>query len=194
MSKVLVAASRFADAPGRVPDEESFENLFRCYSRRLWGFFRQRGLSPEECNDLTQETFLQVHRSLAAFEGRSSFETWLFHLAANVYRKELRRRGAQKRQGSEITWDRPGDPDPALCVWRDPGRELLGKERLRTLRRAMSELPTQLRRYLLLRVYQELSYAEIAVVMKVSIKTVKVQLFRARRKLAGILSGELDER
>jgi RNA polymerase sigma-70 factor (ECF subfamily) len=190
MNRVLTP--KFSEAR-TGPDVERFEELFQNYSRRLWGFFRQRGFNPEECKDLTQETFLQVYRGLSTFEGRSSFETWLFHVAANVYRKELRRRGARKRQGRDITWD--GAAHRAAEAGEGEGgprHELLDKERLEALKNAINELPAQMRRCMVLRVYQECSYADIAAVMKISIETVKVHLFRARQKLAGLLGGEVD--
>ena len=89
------------------------------------------------------------------------------------------------------------NPDTALAV---PGRQLdslLDEERWRALRAAVAELPEQMRDCLILRLYHQLSYREIAVIKKISIETVKAHLSRARKKLQeklpGFDPGDLEE-
>lgn len=169
--------------------EASFRFLFRSYHRSLQRFFAGKGLPADVCQDLTQETFFGVYRGLEAYEDRMRFEAWLFRLATNTYRKRLRDAGAAKRSGHEMQID--GATEEEIGLWEPPGQlqAVLHEERRQTLRRVIRELPEQMRKCLTLRLYHELSYREIAVVMKLKIDTVKAHLFQARRRLREKLEG-----
>ena len=168
--------------------ERSFRALFERFQRPLYRFFESRGFSPEECQDLTQETFLKVYRSIEKFRGDALWEHWLFRIAANTAVKALRHRTAAKRAGEVVSWEAdsvameidgssPGAEAPA------PLRRLLDKEREETLAQAIDGLPAQMRRCVRLRVFQDLDCKEIAEVLRISPSTVKVQLFKARKRL-----------
>jgi len=168
--------------------EEDFRRLFDLFYSRLHCFFARRGFSPQDCLDLTQETFLGIYRGIGTFRGEAQLETWLFKIATNAYRKRLRRGAAEKRDAQEVPLaagddaeeDRrsePPAPEPAAS------ETLLRKERAALLRAAIDKLPEQMRRCLLLRVYQEMQYREIATVLRLSPQTVKAHLFQARRRL-----------
>jgi RNA polymerase sigma-70 factor, ECF subfamily len=166
--------------------EEDFRRLFDLYSPRVHQFFLHRGFPPQDCLDLTQETFLGIYRGIGAFRRDSRFETWLFTIAANAYRKRLRARATAKRAARETGLeDGEGGGEIAIPAADGavPGEGLLRKERSRLLREAIEKLPAQMRRCLLLRVDQEMSYREIAEVLRLSPETVKVHLFQARRRL-----------
>lgn len=167
--------------------EREFERLFERYARPVSYFFAHRGFSPEECRDLTQETFLGVYRGMNGFRHDASVETWLFTIAANVWRNEVRSRTAGKREGRELPLEELAESSgtlPAdLCAAGDPLAGLIEDERAGLLREALGELPAQMRRCLLLRLDQQLKYREIAQILRVSIETVKSQLFQARERL-----------
>ncbi len=175
--------------------EEGFRLLFERYQRSVYGFFAKRGFAHEECHDLSQETFLGAYRGIGRYRQEARFETWLFQIAANVYRNTLRSRSAIKRAADEVSLDDalatgdaiPGDP-PLAPVFEEPLVDALKKERLAVLHAALGSLPRQMRRCVILRLDQDLSYREIADLLQVSIETVKTQLQRARRRLKGQLS------
>jgi RNA polymerase sigma-70 factor (ECF subfamily) len=165
------------DGTGR---EESFRLLFDRFYWPLFRFFERRGFTPEECQDLIQETFLRVHRGLDAFRGEARWEHWLFRIAANTAVKALRHRAATKRAGATVPWEETGAEGteaPAAL------RHLLGKEMKELLGQAVAGLPAQMQRCVRLRVFQDLDYDEIAELLQVSPSTVKVQLFKARKRL-----------
>jgi RNA polymerase sigma-70 factor (ECF subfamily) len=171
---------------------EAFRRLFDLYSPRLYHFFSRRGFPHSDCLDLTQETFLGIYKGIGAFRRDSSFETWLFKIATNAYRKRLRRGVAGKRDAPEVplegdTEEEGGAMAPlATLAATDlpaPGEEMLQRERSLILRQAIDRLPEQMRRCLVLRVDHEMAYKEIAVVLRLSPETVKVHLARARRRL-----------
>jgi RNA polymerase sigma-70 factor (ECF subfamily) len=169
--------------------EEVFRQLFERFYRPLRCFFSKRGWPREECEDLVQETFLRVHRKLAEFRGDSQLATWVFQIAANIYRNALRDRSAQKRDGQEISLDPPGGSESLglgdLLESEEPSvlDHLLDEEKREKLRQAIGCLPPQMRRCVELRVVAGLKYREIADVLRISIETVKAHLFQARQRL-----------
>lgn len=173
-------------------EDEEFRRLFeRCF-RPVYYFFLRRGFPDEDCRDLTQETFLRVYRGIARFRGDASLQTWLFQIAANLWRNQVRDRKAGKRGAKEVSLDgamEKGMPLPdhlSLVPGRAPSGPLadaLGHEEVRLMREALGKLPPQMRRCVLLRVDQNLKYREIASVMRISIDTVKSQISQARERL-----------
>jgi len=173
--------------------EECFRRLFDRYSSHLYGFFRKRGFPPDRCEDLVQDTFLAVHRGLAGFRREVPFRIWLFELAANAFRKELRRGSAQKRDGREEPLDAgDGDGEGEPTAEGEPPesrpaptavRRILGRERLRAIAAGLEEMPPRMRRCAVLGWYHGCSNREIAELLGISPQTVKVQQFRARKKL-----------
>jgi RNA polymerase sigma-70 factor (ECF subfamily) len=170
------------------PGESSYmctpEELFRRYERPVVAFFLHRGFSFEESRDLAQETFLRVFKNMGSFRGESAVETWLFQIAANLYKNTLRSLQTQKRDAQEV----PLESTEAIVVeWKSKEGDALGailsEERSQRLRAALKDLPPQMRQAVFLRVDGDLKYREIADVMHVSIETVKAHLYQARQHL-----------
>lgn len=181
-----------------ISTEENAQALFERYYPAVYRFFAQRGFSVEDCRDLTQDTFLGVYRGIGAFRSDARFETWLFAIAANVFWNRLRHKTAEKRSAKEVSLDRSTTDGEAPLAERLPeagGNEgssldrVLRNERHEILRQAIGSLPDQMRKCLVLRVYQDLRYREIAGVMRLSVETVKAHLFQARRRLKRQLAG-----
>lgn len=175
--------------PGR---EESYRLLFDRFYWPLFRFFEHRGFSTEECQDLIQETFLRVYRGIESFRGEARWEHWLFRIASNTASKAVRHRTAGKRAGQAVALEGEDvvDSPPAAAGGSPRGaeapaplRQLLGKEMRELLAQAVAGLPAQMRRCVRLRVFQDLDYDEIAEILQISPSTVKVQLFKARKRL-----------
>lgn len=178
--RVERAIQRFQSGGDR---EAAFRVLYETYFPALQRFFARKGLSPDDCLDLTQETFLGIYRGLEGYEHRQRFTAWLYRAAMTTYLKRLRAAATRKRAAVEISRDGMENPEATLAT---PGRQLdglLAEERRNALRAAVQELPEQMRDCLTLRLYHQLAYREIAVVKRLSIETVKAHLFRARQKL-----------
>lgn len=176
--------------------EENFRQIFLTYYRPVYAFFLRRGFPAEECYDLSQDTFLRVSKSLQTFRHESSFESWLFKIAANIYRNKLREQAALKREAQEVSLEELTDPAgaregsagaPLSSPESGPLTGMLEQERQRLLRSALESLPAQMRRCVLLRIDQDLRYREIADLLRVSIDTVKAHLYQARQQLKGKL-------
>ena len=182
--------------------EENFRRLFDLYYDKVLHFFAKRGFPAEDCRDLTQETFLGIFRGMGSFRGEAEFGTWIFKIASNIYRKRLRWGAAEKRKGTGVALDSLDDPDSAILGdglgaipdARDaPDRRALDTERSRLLRATIRTLPDQMRKCLVLRAHYDLKYREIAMVMRISIDTVKAHLFQARLRIKESLGDYIQD-
>ncbi len=163
--------------------EHSFRRIFEAHGQPLRRFFARKGLPPEVCRDLTQETFLCVFRGLATYRPQARFETWLYHIANTTYLKHLRSRTTAKRAGEEVSIERLAKTKSRLGVSGPQLDRMLAGEQRRALRRAVRALPERMRRCVELKIYRELRYREVADTLKVSIGTVKTHLYKARGRL-----------
>lgn len=195
--RALLQALQSAEDP-----DGAFRELFRRYYSRVKGFFRSRGFDPETCHDLSQETFLRVYRRRESFRGETSLASWIFTIAANLWRNELRRRQAEKRSGEEVSLDDPDTGEFAMphsagqqVPAADPGplRVALGREQVAALGEALEQLPPQMRRVMQMHYHHEHSVKEIAVVLKISESTVKVHLHQGRKQLRQALADRFGE-
>lgn len=172
--------------------EERFHEVFETWFEPVLRLFVRRGIPRDSARDLTQETFLRVYRGFERFRGEASLRTWIFHIAGNVWRNEVRRLRAEKREGWEVSLQALTESGPALpadCLFEGwggaPGAldEILADEKKRRLYTALDNLPARMRRCVLLRIHGNLKYREIAVLMGTSIETVKSQLSQAQGRL-----------
>lgn len=184
-----------------VDDQARFRALFDDYYRSVYRFFEKRGFTADECQDLAQDTFLRAHRGWARFRGEAQASTWLFQIAANTYVKEIKRRSAGKRTGTEVSLTAGTGHDYGLLLaetledagQHQPLEQLLDRERLSVVRDAVAALPDQMQRCVLLRVRQGLGNGEIATVLQLSPQTVKAHLFQARRRLKAALAAFAED-
>ena len=147
---------------------EAFEELFARYREPLYGFFRRRLESKERADDLTQETFLAVIRATTRYEPRALFRTYLYGIALKLLAAERR---SDKRKPPEAQPEAvEGTLDNSLWV-----------------RRALEQLEVSEREILMLREYEQLSYSEIAELLRLPLNTVRSRLFRARAALKDYL-------
>jgi RNA polymerase sigma-70 factor (ECF subfamily) len=152
----------------RRGSREAFEELFARYRDPLYGFFRRRLASTARAEELTQDTFLAVLRATVRYEPRSAVRSYLFGIAWNLVCSERRRAGRDVGPPAELVVD--GSAEASLWV-----REALGK------------LEESEREILMLREYEQLSYDEIAALLRVPVNTVRSRLFRARMAMRALL-------
>lgn len=181
----------------RVGVEVNSRRIFEAYYPWVRRFFGRLGYTPQDSEDLAQETFSQVFERLGSFRQDGAFKSWLFAVAANLHRNEYRRRHRDKRNAPEVSIDSAADadgspPDPASPE-ASPDRVFFERERHAALARAVEDLPPQMRHVITLRVDQDLKYREIAAVLQISVETVKAHLFQARQRLRTALGEDFVE-
>jgi RNA polymerase sigma-70 factor, ECF subfamily len=127
-----------------------------------------------EAEDMAQETFIRAHSRLESFDLERPFGPWIRRVAANVCLNRLEIYKATGKLDDERDADEDGRPEAVYEV----------RERSEQIRRALASLPAAYRAVIELRHYQEMSYDEIAVELKIPLSDVKSNLFRARKLLA----------
>lgn len=167
-------------------DEAAWEELVRVHTRRVYSIcYRFTGTS-EEAQDLTQDVFLRVFRTLKSFRaGEGTFSVWLNRLTRNLLIDHYRRT-RQDRQTDSLEEQLPAVEQSAHVDSRTDGL-LAGREASEQLQFALQKLSPELRETVILRDVEELEYREIAQVLGVPEGTVKSRLNRGRAELARIL-------
>lgn len=180
--------------------EDNFHWLFERHYAQILRFFRRKGFDPEDCRDLTQETFVSVYRGIRDLRQEEQFESWLFAIAHNVWCSAIESRTALKRSGITLSLDAGGETDDQLPLSSriasriaDPLTVTLEKEKVEKLHEALEQLPAQMRRCAQLRVIHDLPNAEIAALMGISVNTVKAHLHQAQKALRAQLSSYFEE-
>ncbi|MFN3303481.1 MAG: sigma-70 family RNA polymerase sigma factor [Roseateles sp.] len=162
----------------------AFEMLVIKYQRRVERLLARSVRDPADVADLCQETFLAAYRALSGFRGDAAFYTWLYRIAINAAKRHrARQRPADALDDGEGTLDTRATPSDDAT----PEALLAGRQLARSLDDAVQALADDLRRALLLREVDGLSYDEIAELMDCPPGTVRSRIFRAREAVAARL-------
>src|SRR5436305_6130471 len=160
---------------------EAFTELFHRYKQPVFGFFCRRVSDPANAEELTQETFFALIRAAARYEPRALFRTYLYAIGFKILRAH-RRKAAFR---ATFLGQRNSSPDPSR---RDATESGLW------VRRAVEKLDPLDREILMLREFEQLSYAEIADLLQLPLNTVRSRLFRARTALRNLLEPPAESR
>ncbi|MEM1211793.1 MAG: RNA polymerase sigma factor [Planctomycetota bacterium] len=191
-------------------DAQAWRAVVEAYSGRVFGLLLQRCKDRELAEELTQDTFVKLViqlRSDGGYEERGRFEPWLFRIAMNKLRDEMRRRG---RQASSMDMSPGGARDEAASGWAaaqaggrvegfgpkasaDPSAIVEGREEVDRLRDAIAGLPEADQEVLTLRHTAGLSFAEIAETLGQPLGTVLARAHRAVGKLRKVMEAEVPE-
>lgn len=160
----------------RRGEESAFTALVIKYRESIYRVARRMLGNHEDAADAAQEVFIRAHRALARFDGRSQLYTWLYRITVNLC-LDARSRIARMPliDDEDILRDQPAG--------QIIEEEAEGREVGRLVARAVSTLPPRQRAMVVLRLYQDLPYQEIARIMGCSEGTVKATMFAALRKL-----------
>ena len=166
-------------------DGNAFAPLVERHKRGIVNFVNALVRSPEEADDISQETFLRAYVHLKTFNPKlAKFSTWLYQIARNTARTHLmkeRRRPPTEDLYEDETLDQKL---PDLRQGAAPEARLLQSDDERTLRVALARIPEKMRAALVLRYFRHLEYQEIADTMKVSLGNVKTLIHRGKAALA----------
>jgi RNA polymerase sigma-70 factor (ECF subfamily) len=154
---------------------DAFGELFSRYKQPMFGFFRRRLRDPAQAEELTQETFLAILRASSHYEPSATFRTYLYAIGFNILRAHRRKAAFRAMFHGAEGEDREAEARNTMDadVW---------------LREAVNRLERIDREILLLREFEQLSYAEIAALLRLPLNTVRSRLFRARTALRDLLA------
>ncbi|PTX97666.1 RNA polymerase subunit sigma-24 [Verrucomicrobia bacterium LW23] len=175
-------------------DDHAFRLLVERHQNAVYGTILKMLGDPIEAEDIAQQVFIRVYRAAPQYQPSAQFRTWLFTIVRNLVFNEHRRRSRawffSIDQQPEEESDAPRFELPDT-VTKAADRDIMDREMMDSIDRAIRSLPEQQRIAVILRRYDEFSYEEIAEVMKVSVPSVKSLLFRARETLRVKLSSYL---
>lgn len=172
-------------------DPDALTTLVELYSPRVFGLLYRLTGSRDVAEDLMQETFLRMVRTIDQYVHVGKFEPWLFRIAANLARDHARR---VRRQGPPASWDSPGDDEPPPgaggTVEDGPDDQLLRQEACQRLVAGLNRLSPAEREVLMLRHFSGMSFRDIAEALGVPLGTALARAHRALRRLRAELEDE----
>ena len=176
-------------------DSRAFSCLVDRYQTRLLNFIYRTIGDRDRAEDLVQETFIRVYRHLHRFDQTKKFSTWVYTIAGNLAKNELRNRSRNPLvlfQSIKKNWEADHRP----LEWEDNTYrpdDLFRKRHLKSMvEHAVEQLPEHHRVVFVLREMQGKTYEEIAEITGVNLGTVKSRLNRARNNFAAVISPMLD--
>lgn len=180
----------------RDGDDGAFTELVRRYKTKIISTaYRVLG-DYAKAEDIAQETFLRVHRNADRYRSIAKFSTWIYTIALNVARNELRNT-KRKRLVSLDAFGSDGENEPTTYEIPDesapPDQEIENRELRAIFDEAIQKLPARYRTVFVLRDVDDLSYEEIAEILKVPKGTVKSRINRARQRFRELIEPVLGE-
>ncbi|HZS27182.1 MAG TPA: sigma-70 family RNA polymerase sigma factor [Candidatus Angelobacter sp.] len=175
-------------------DAGAWEDFVRLYNRRIYNLCYRFTNSADDAQDLTQEVFIRVYRTMASYNiEKGAFNTWLTTLARNLLVDHFRRSKQERVTDSMDAGFREEDDSLSLSdqitdTRPAPDDRLASKETQKMVQAALARISPDLREAVILRDLQDMDYKEIAVVLRVPEGTVKSRINRGRMELARLLS------
>ncbi len=163
----------------------ALNELMARHAGKLFHYLVRSLQNEEDAADLAQETFVRVYQNRTKFDPGQKFSTWLYAIATNLVKDRYRYRtrhpqvslDAENEATGENFRERVPEHGPT------PGESLQVAERADAVRKAVGQLPEELRAPLILAEYEELSHTEIGVILNCSAKAVETRIYRARKQL-----------
>ena len=152
------------------------DDLVDRYQKRIYAVIYRMTGRHADTDDLCQETFLQIFRSLPRFKPGTNLDSWIYRIAMNVSVDHLRRKGTAKA-ALELLRGESGSAGPGG----------LDQETSATVRKAIDELPPDQKAVVVLRIHEGLSHERISEIVEAPVPTVRWRLFSALEKLGALL-------
>lgn len=176
----------------REGDESAFRYMVDTYRDRVYNTALGIVQNAEDAEDVAQEVFIQVFRSIGSFKGESKLSTWLYRIATTRSLDLLRSRKSKKRFGLlQRLFGDGNEPVMEIPDFNHPGVALDRKENAARLFRAISQLPENQKIAFTLHKLEDLSYQEVSEVMQTSLPAVESLMHRARQNLKKILEKDM---
>ena len=163
-------------------DLYAFDLIVKRYKNQLLNFVYRFLGNAEEAEDLVQETFLRVYRNRKAYQKVAKFSTWIYTIAGNLAKTELRKRKRRKFFSISDLGYNEKDYDISDEAY-NPEKDVDGRMKEEIIHKEIDELSPKFREVIVLRDVQQLSYEEISQIVNIPLGTVKSRVNRGRLKL-----------
>ena len=175
-------------------DETALAPLIEKYKRMVYRLAMQITKNHADAEDVMQETFLKVYRSIRTFRKDAAFETWVYRIAVNEALNFVKRRERRQERTIETTAEAEFEMDMRYRATRasDPHVHAEKAELRRYVTEAVNSLPLKHRTVVILHEFEGLTHAEIASILNCSEGTVRSRLHYARKKLRTLLKPYVD--
>ena len=177
-------------------DQSAFEQMVTRHWDRIYVMVNQLLRNTQDAEEVTQDTFIRAHRGLASFRGDSAFSTWLYQIATNLARNRYWY-WWRRRRDQTVSFDQPVGTDSETTLaevfpaeLETPEDATVTQEFVNRIGECMSKLSPKHREILILRNIKNLSYEEIADILRISVGTVKSRIARARESLRAKMGDE----
>ena len=174
-------------------DHQAFESLVRRYQRQVANLIYVTMGSRDDVDDIAQDVFIRVYRSLPRFKFDASFFSWIYRITMNLCIDEIRKRKIRKVLSLDFLTEDALEKSRKNKDHIMPSDSIMTEERGRIVQSALQRLKPEHREILILREYKDLGYSEIAEVLDISLEAVKSRIFRARSELKILLSNYFEE-
>ncbi|MCX8020100.1 MAG: RNA polymerase sigma factor [Chitinophagaceae bacterium] len=174
-------------------DEKAFRHLVEQFQDQVYNTVLSIVQNPQDAEDVAQEVFIQVYRSVSSFKGESRLSTWIYRIATTRALDLLRSKKSKKRFGV-LTRLFGNDNEPVFEPgdFNHPGVALDRKENAARLFKAISRLPDNQKAAFILHKMENLSYQEISDILQVSVPAVESLMHRAKANLRKWIAGQTD--
>jgi RNA polymerase sigma-70 factor, ECF subfamily len=168
----------------KTGDRGAFADIVELYKDRLYHLAYRMLSNRQEAEDVVQETFLRVFRSLDRYDETMKFSTWIYRISTNLCIDRLRKRRASYSLDADVS-DGEGTDWHAMLASEEPGPEgqLMLSETQRRIREAIDTLPEKYKSIVILRYLHDMSLQEIGDVLDMPVTTVKTRVHRGREFL-----------
>lgn len=160
----------------------AFNTLVWRWEKSLYNFILRYIGNREEAKDLCQRTFIRVYKNLGRLRNPQKFSSWIYQIAVNICRDEMKRRGRNNTLSLESLQEKSNGqtnmrPEIATASTIDPDEALLNRDLRDVLHRALGEIPEEQRLVIIMKEYQGLKFTEIAEILQTSVNTVKSRMY-----------------
>ncbi len=164
-------------------ETDAFSLIVRRWERSIYGLALRMLGRDEDARDVCQETFLAAFRNLGKFRGDAKFSSWLYRIALNACHSRLRKQNGALEQSIDQE-DRDGRKYEIIDQEAGYLPERLHHDQCAALvRKALQVLPADMRQVIIMKEYEELTFAEIAEILQVPVSTVKSRLYTGLQQM-----------
>lgn len=164
-------------------ETEAFGLLVRRWENPIYGLSLRMLGRDEDARDVCQETFLAAFRNLRKFRGEAKFSSWIYRIALNACNSRLRRPEGQRTRSLDDEREEGRSEEYADQVSEGAPEKLHRDQLSRIVRRALSALPAEMRQVIVMKEYEDLTFAEIAEILEIPVSTVKSRLYTGLQQL-----------